>query len=275
MSIPESRQKRPNPYYPAFDLLLAKLLAAEQTLSVSEAVFCHASEMENEWLPRIPEREMPGMMADICDHRIPDCVKYIPSLRMSEQETHYLMRAVRDFRIQSYLWAITRAFEAFREFVESIENDLLSAVDTDADRKPPASNGGTKQKTSSRFIRALKRIRQTAPSLVDCETKNTRKIELQQWIRVAEKVRDAVAHNEGVLRAAVYEKYRTSNLERHFPGELEPGIGYVLKPTPENVTKTIRTLREYGVAIYKAISGAKGFPASLVGKDGEITTWQR
>lgn len=126
-----------------------------------------------------------------------------------------------------------------------------------------------------RFDAMLKRVRGAAPALAACEKENARKIPLQQWIRVAAQVRHAVAHNEGVLGIVDYEKYRSSGLEKHFLGELEDDTGYVLKPTSETTTRAIRTFREYGVAIYRSISEARGFPATLVGPDGEIITWRR
>lgn len=274
MNQSESGKSRRNPYYPAFDLFLAKLLAAEQALSVSEAAFGHATDSPQEWLKRIPDGELLGMLADICDDSIPGYVKHIPSLRIPEQEADCLLRALRDFRTQSYLWAITRAFEAFREFVEAIDKELPDTAGADP-FEGLVLGTGTGQKGRKCFAEVLRAVRRAAPQLVECENSNVRGICLSQWIRVAAAVRHAVAHNEGVLRDADYEKYRKSGLEEHFPGEMEAHTGYVLKPTPEVAKKTIRTLREYGVAIYKFVSEAQGLPAGLAGQDGEITTWRR
>ena len=133
MSVPDTQKTRPNPFYPAFDLLLAKLLAAEQALRVSEALFESALESPDEWLAQIQKGELPGMMADICDLDIPGYVKNIPSFRWPDREKEYLLRAVRDLRSQSCLWSIARAFEHFREFVESIAKALPS--DTEGEGK--------------------------------------------------------------------------------------------------------------------------------------------
>jgi len=254
-------KKRPNPFYPAFDLLLAKLLAAEQALCVSEALFENTLESPDEWLAQIPEGELPGMLADICDLDIPGYVKNIPSFRWPDREKEYLLRAVRDLRSQSCLWSIARAFEHFREFVESIAKELPSDTEEEGKRM--------------RFDSTMKRIRNAAPDLAGCERENARRIPLRQWIRVAARVRHAVAHNEGILSPEVYERYRSSGLEKHFPGELETDTGYVLRPTLQTSAKTIRTFREYGVAIYKAVSEAHGFRATLLGPNGELTTWRR
>lgn len=273
MNAPETDHGCRNPFYPALDLLLAKLLAAEQAVGVSEAAFEHASESQDEWLARIPEGQLPGMMADICDSS-PGWVKYVPSLRLPNHETDYLVRAVRDFRTQSYLWSIARAFEHFREFVESIEAELPDGTCMSAGQGSEPI-GDADQHKKSRLELALRRVRHIAPALVDCERTNARKIQLQQWIAVAEAVRNAVAHNEGILTEEAYERYSSSGLRKHFPGELEEGAGYVLKPTSETTAKTIRTFREYGVAIYRLVSEAQDLPARLVGQDGEITTWRR
>lgn len=274
MSRSASEQNLENPYYAAFDLLLAKLLAADQAVAVSEAAFVYATESPEEWLEQIPDGSVCSMLADICDGSIPGYVKHIPSLREPDKEADFLLRAVRDFRTQSYLWAIARAFEAFREFVGAIEKDLPNTGDTEACRGLKTSAEDPKDKPPS-FDAALKNVRRAAPLLHTCEEQNARGIHLPQWIRLVAAVRHAVAHNDGVLSDVYYKKYRDSGLESHFPGELELDTGYVLKPTPEVVKKTIRTLREYGVAIYKFVSEARDLPARLVGQDGEITTWRR
>jgi len=271
MNAPESRQKQANPYYPAFDLFLAQLLATEQALRLSEAVFCQASDSTNDWLAQIPKAEMPAMMADICDEKI---LKYKPSFREAYRTADFLIVAVRNLQTQSYLWAIARGFERFREFAVSIANNLENTPEADAVGDPTSADE-TENVTPSGFDAALKRIRKIAPSLSHCEKQNACSIQLQQWICVVEQVRHAVAHNEGVLSEETYKAYCTSSLEQHFPGKLEPSTGYVLMPTAETAARVLRTLREYGLAIYKTISEAKGLPATLVGRDGEITTWNR
>ena len=47
---PGAEEKLQNPYYLAFDHLLAKLLAADQALNVSEAAFGYATESPDVWL---------------------------------------------------------------------------------------------------------------------------------------------------------------------------------------------------------------------------------
>lgn len=272
MSRSTSEQNLENPYYPAFDLLLAKLLAADLALAVSEAVFGYATESPEEWLKRILDGRACSMLADICDG--PGFVKHIPSLREPDKESDFLLRAVRDLRMQSCSWAIARAFEAFREFVGAIEKELPNTSDTEASQGLKTSAEDPKDKPPS-FDAALKNVRRAAPLLRTCEERNARGIHLPQWIRLVAAVRHAVAHNDGVLSDVHYKKYRDSGLESHFPGDLETDTGYVLKPTPEVVQKTIRTLREYGVAIYKFVSEARDLPARLVGQNGEITTWRK
>jgi len=274
MSTPKSEERRPNPFYPAFDLLLAKLLAVDQALNVSEAALRPATESSDEWQKRIPQEPIRYMLADICDDREPGYVKLIPSVRVPDKETELLLRTARDFMTQSYLWGITRSSEAFREFAESIVKKL-PADDEEATAQDPGPVKKKEENRRMRFDSALKRIRDAAPTLVACERANARSIPLQQWIRVAAQVRHAVAHNEGILEQESYEKSRLSGLEKYFPGDLEDDTGYVLKPTPETTVKAIQTFREYGVAIYKAVSDALGFPATILGLNGEITTWRR
>ena len=278
MSTRETVKKRPNPFYPAFDVLLAKLLAAEQALRVSEALFENALESLDEWLAQIPGGELPGMLANICDSRIPGYVTNIPSFRWPDREEDNLLRAVRDLRSQSCLWSIARAFEHFREFVDAVDGILPRDKGTCLRHLPTciARLVSRRRRAKVRGLEAtLKRVRDAAPALEACEKANARSIQLQQWIRLAAHVRHAVAHNDGILRSEKHEKYRSSGLEKHFPGELETDVGYVLMPTAEATMKAIRTFREYGVAIYKTISEAHGFPATLLGPNGDLTTWRR
>ena len=274
MRYPERQENRKNPYYPAFDLLLAKLLAAEQALNVSEAAFGYASDSPAEWLGRIPDGRVCSILADICDDSISGYVKHVPSLREPDEETDFLLRAVRDFRTSSYLWVIARSFEAFREFVETIDVELPNATGSRGDRRVGSDDCSAEEKRTC-FDDALRRVRRAAPLLAKCETQNARGIHLPQWISVVEVVRHAVAHSDGVLSDDEYKKYCSSGLERNFPGELQEDVGYVLKLTPDVAMKTIRTLREYALAIYKAVSEAMDLPAVIYDHDRGITTWRR
>lgn len=60
MSQPERPEKRKNPYYPAFDLLLAKLLAAEEALHVAKAPFADEDVSSAEWATRGVESGLLG-----------------------------------------------------------------------------------------------------------------------------------------------------------------------------------------------------------------------
>ena len=278
MKTPGTEQVPLNPYYPAFDLLLAKLLAAEQAFHVSEAVFENATNLQDEWLAQIQGGELPGMIADICDQRNPGFVQHIPSFRWPNREKDYLLRALRDFRTQSHLWSIARAFEHFREFVEAVVRTLPQPdIACPCQLHAPISHlvPRNKSKAIRRFNTMLKRIREAAPALIACEKTNARSISLQQWIGVTAQVRHAVAHNDGILPPEIYERYRSSGLEKYFPGELEADTGYVLKPTVKTTATAIRTFRDYGVTIYKTVSEVHDLSPTLLGPNGEITTWQR
>lgn len=275
----EQTGPRKNPYYSAFDLLLAKLRAAEEALHVAKAAFADENFASAEWATRAEDRPFPsGWLADICDDRMPDHVKHVHSLRDTDMSKDSLLRAARDFRTSSYLWVIARSFEAFREFVEAIAHGLpdqeeplayhlLACVVRLASRRP--------KRAKRKFDAALKRVRKAAPLLKRCETRNSRGIHLAQWIRVVAAVRHAVAHNEGILRDFEFEKYRTSNLESEFPGSREDEVGYVLAPTHDVALKTIQRLREYALVIYKAVSEAANLPTLIYDHEKGITTWRR
>lgn len=275
----EQTEPRKNPYYPAFDLLLAKLLAAEEALHVAKAAFADENFASAEWATHAKDRPFPsGWLADICDDRMPRYVKHVLSLRDTDVSKDSLLRAARDFRTSSYLWVIARSFEAFREFVEAISYGLpdqeepvayhlLAPVVRLASRRP--------KRAKHEFDAALKRVRKAAPLLKRCETRNSRGIHLAQWIRVAAAVRHAVAHNEGILRDSEFEKYRSSNLESEFPGSHEDEVGYVLAPTHDVALKTIQRLREYALVIYNAVSEAANLPTLIYDHEKGITAWHR
>ena len=264
----EQMGPRKNPYYPAFDLLLAKLVAAEEALHVAKAAFADENFTSAEWTTRTEDRSFPsGWLADICDDRMPGSVKYVPSLRHTDVSKDSFLRAVRDFRTSSYLWVIARSFEAFREFVEAIVQGLPNREEPLVSRRP--------KRDESKFDAELKRIRKAAPLLKKCETRNSQGIHLAQWIRVVAAVRNAVAHNEGILRNSEFKKYRSSNLENEFPGSHEDEVGYVLVPTHDVALKTIERLREYALLIYKAVSEAADLPVLIYDHEKGITTWRR
>jgi len=275
----EQTGPRKNPYYPAFDLLLAKLVAAEEALHVAKAAFADENFASAEWTTRAEDRSFPsGWLADICDDRMPGSVKHVPSLRDTDVSKDSFLRAARDFRTSSYLCVIARSFEAFREFVEAIAQGLpnqeeplvyhlLACVVRFVPRRL--------KRDKSKFDAELKRIRKAAPLLKRCETRNSRGINLTQWISVVAAVRNAVAHNEGILRNSEFKKYRSSNLENEFPGSHEDEVGYVLVPTHDVALKTIERLREYALVIYKAVSEAADLPVLIYDHEKGITTWRR
>jgi len=124
VSAPETQNTPPNPFFSAFDLLLAKLVAAEQALRVSEATFEHASDLPDEWQAEASDGGFPDMIADICDTSNPGYVVYRMSFRWPEREREHLLRDIANFRTQACLWSIACAFEHFREFVEAVEGSL-------------------------------------------------------------------------------------------------------------------------------------------------------
>lgn len=275
----EQTGPRKNPYYPAFDLLLAKLLAAEKALHVAKAAFADENFASAERATRTEDRPFPsGWLADICDDRMPGYVKHVHSLRDTDVSKDSLLRAARDFRTSSYLWVIARSFEAFREFVEAVDHDLPDSIESGSGCCTESGTVLTDEKrtrTEGGFDEALKRLRKAGPLLERCEKQNARGINLAQWISVVAAVRNAVAHNEGILRDFVFEKYRSSSLEKEFPGNHEDKVGYVLTPTYDVTLKTIQRLREYALAIYKAVSEEAKLPTLIYDHEKGMTTWRR
>ncbi len=275
----EQTRPRNNPYYPAFDLLLAKLLATEKAAYVAKAAFADETFASAELTTRAKDQPfLSGWLADICEDRMPGYVRYVPSLRDTDASEGSSLHAARNFRTSSYLWAIARSFEAFREFVEAIAHSLPDQEEPFACHllaRAVRLVSSRPKHTKHGFDTALKRVRKAAPLLKRCEIKNSQGIHLAQWIRVVAAVRHAVAHNEGILRDFEFEKYRSSNLESEFPGSHEAEVGYVLAPTHDVALKTIERLREYAVLIYKAVSEAANLPTPIYEHEKGITTWHR
>lgn len=275
-SEPVERAELPeNAYYSSFDLLLAKLLAAEEALHVAKAAFAEEDVSSAEWATRGVES---GWLADICDERMPGYVKFVPSFRVTDVSEESRLRAAKDLRTSFNLWTIVRSFEAFREFVRTIDSCLADPRRPEVDRLSSLAAcflSRKRKRAERRFDAALKRVRKAAPLLKRCETRNARGIHLAQWIRVVAVVRNAAAHNEGILKYDEYKKYRSSNLEKEFPGDLEDDVGYVLKPTPDVALNTINQLREYALVIYKAVSEAADLPVLIYHHGKGITTWRR
>jgi hypothetical protein len=275
----EQKERPKNPYYRAFDLLLAKLLAAEEALHLAKAAFADENVSSAEWATRVEDRPfLSGWLADICDERIPGSVKHVPSLRVTDVSEESLLRAAQDLKTQSNLWAIARSFEAFREFVRTIDSCLADPRRPEVDRLCSLAArflSRKRKRAERRFDAALKRVRKAAPLLKRCETRNARGIHLAQWICVVAVVRNAVAHNEGILTVDKYKKYRSSNLEKEFPGDLDDELGYVLTPGADVTLKTIQRLREYALVIYKTVSEAASLPTLIYDNEKGITTWRR
>ena len=277
--LAKQRGSRKNPYYPAFDLLLAKLMATEKAVHVATAAFTDEEFASPELATHAKDQPFSsGWLSDVCEDVMSGYVRYVPSLRDMDSSKGSCLHAAQNFRTSSYLWAIARSFEAFREFVEAIAHrlpdheehlakHLLARTARLVLRRPKRAKRG--------FDAALKRVRKAAPLLKRCEMQNSRAIHLAQWIHLVAVVRHAVAHNEGILKNYEFEKYRSSNLESEFPGSYEDEVGYVLAPTDGVALKTIQRLREYALVIYKAVSTAADLPILIYEHEKGITTWDR
>ena len=88
-------------------------------------------------------------------------------------------------------------------------------------------------------------------------------------------VRNAVVHGDAIISEHWFRKLRSSNLEKEYAGTHIPGIGYTLDFREEPVQEAIQRLREYGLAIYKAVSDKGEYSVLLYNHDEGITEWKR
>jgi hypothetical protein len=273
-----------NPYYPAFDLLLAQLLAHEEVLALAESVLATGTPH-----PTIPtkalgdsgDRRFPGFVADICESQEGRYVRLLPTFRVSDASSDVRPRVLR----RCCNWIVRDSYESFQEYAIAIDVRLSEAAPAGGSRLPATpcrlrwGRKGCTCPTSGRrddLKAALTRIRKAAPALGVCEIRNAREVNLQIWLAVFAGVRNAIAHSSGGI--VVPEKLRRLDmvvLDQHFPGTHISEMGYAIEMTPDAARDVIERLREYGLAVYMVASAATGCKAHLLGPDGALTEWRR
>jgi len=273
-----------NPYYPAFDLLLAKLLAHEEVLKVMPLMVPSDGEGATELAargkgPDLISDQFDGSLADICEMRNDGYVRYFPTFRFSHATIEAQLHVNQVFRKRCYGWIVAQSFESFREFAEEIDRGI---------RRPqpmwrrilnhvwpwaPRARMRTRHRRDLKSV--LKRIRNAAPAIQKCENRNSRGMNLGSYIRMLSGVRHAIVHCEGVIAPTKWRKLKTGGRKVRFPGSETSDASYVLDITPNAAHNTIARLREYGLVIYKAVSEAAGCPVTLYDSDKGMTVWRR
>lgn len=283
---PETEEsKQDNPYYPAFDLLLAKLLAHEEVLRIVPRMISSDGECVVEPTASATDGDvtadsLQGFVADICEMRRGGLVRSFPTLRFPKTAKEARSHVNQVFRRRCYGWIVAQAFESFREFVEEIDRQLPAREVPRRHYNPTGLLGRMLKGRARRRMRhnikdSLKRIREAVPELGNCETHNSRGVNLCSWFVVLTAVRNAVAHADSIIEPSKLRKLDAALLTAHFPGESDAEAGYVLNLTPDVARDTITRLREYSLAVYKAVSAAAKCPVTLYDPDEGMTIWGR
>lgn len=275
-TTPETKAiKKDNPFYPAFDLLLAKLKSHEELIQIAKSRF---SITVTDDATTVNDGNFSDLFADISDMRIPDFVKHVPTFRILQGSPDARDEADRNLQTRCYLWIIAEAFECFREFVETIDHCITNLSEPASHRlcirvyrKIPFT--GKRKRNQQGFWYSIKRVRKATPSLRDCEVRNSRDLDLLQWISNLSAVRNAVAHNLGIVDTRRYKKLKSSGFEKEYAGHADPDVGYVLTPTAATAWKVIRTVREYALAIYRAVSDTADVPTPIYDHERGMTVW--
>jgi len=273
-----------NPHYPAFDLLLARLLAHEEVLGLLAQMIPSDGESAARfaaWRADTHPTANPlqGCVADICEMQKGGFVRWFPTLRYPKRTKEARLHVNRTFRRRCCGWIVAETYESFREFAQEVDPATLmpqSAWKRLVEHVRVCGPLPCKRTRNRRDLKhVLKRIRKTAPALRDCENLNSRGVELSSWLRVLADVRNAVVHNGEIIAERRYRRLKSAGLDRFFPGEHIADEGYVLDLTPEVAQDSIERVREYGLAIYKAVSAAAEYPVTLYDPDKGMTVWRR
>jgi len=268
-----------NPYYPAFDLLLAQLLAHEEVLDIVTRTITSdgedAAELE---APGVEARadQFRGFIADICEMRQDGVVRAFPTLRFPKAAKEARSHVKQTFRRRCYGWIVAQAYESFREFADEVDRRISEKQERMVCQPEHASTAI--EPTSSRdrwreLKEVIRRVREAAPALRECEERNSRRVNLGSWLRTLAGVRHAIVHSEGVIRPEEWQKLNTGGPKARFPGSETSDGRYVLDITPDAAQDTVERLREYGLAIYKAVSEAAECPVTLYDANEGMTVW--
>lgn len=272
-----------NPFYGAFDLLFAQLLAHEEVLAHAERALASVEQApvvvpEAELEPR--SGRFPGFVADICTLEEKRYVRLLPTFRIPERSEAARRNAIARLRRRWCNLVVAESFESFRVFAVAVETELIRAV-APSDLNKCEHSLRSQKEVAARPPRddvktTLQRIRKTAPSLIACERINARRHNLQEWVAVVAAARHAIAHGDGgIVSPRKLEHVNQALLEKTFPGTHISGVGYMIELVPDAARDVIDGLREYGLAVYKAASEAVGAEARIIGPDGIITEWRR
>jgi len=279
----EALKRIENPYYPAFDLLLAQLLAHEEVLKIVPRMIPSDGEGATEPAalaigPDLMSDQFDGFVADICEMRNDGYVRHFPTFRFSHAMREARLHVNQAFQRRCYWWIVAQSFESFREFAEEIDR-MISGKQQEAACMPKDASMAIAPISSHKRWPKLKevhrRIREAAPALRECEERNSRRVNLGSWLGTLAGVRHALVHSEGVIRPEEWQKLKRGGRKVRFPGSETSDASYVLDITPDAAHNTIARLREYGLVIYKAVSEAAGCHVTLYGSDKGMIVWLR
>ena len=273
-----------NPYYPAFDLLLAQLLAHEEILKIVPRIVSSVSEGTTKSAtvaigPDPMSDQSDGLVANICEMRNDGYVGYFPTFRFSHSTSETQSHVNQAFQRRCFGWIMAQSFESFRKFAEETDRripkhqSLWRRILGHMQLRVPETLTRRSHRSDLRSV--VKRIRKATPALQKCENRNARGINLGSWLRMLSGMRHAIVHCEGIIAPTKWRKLKSGGRKMRPPGIEAADGSYVLDMTYTAVRDIIHLLREYSLVIYKAVSEATECPVTLYDSDKGMTVWLR
>lgn len=210
--------------------------------------------------------------------------KYYPSGKfVSEGEEYFELIHV--LLAREYAWTVSQAYEAFEKYLKDISAVLLLAnqnlADTNKIEKFKADKKSTNLSINNilfwrkyieyhckKVTSILKLLRKISPKISEGESKNNRKIELNEWLLVVEEIRHSATHSDFLIkkdRMKHWSKQKRELLKKHFPGN-EEEQGYRLNLASNNAKFCLELFSEYSFQIFKFLSKDKGYNWNILKK---------
>jgi hypothetical protein len=187
---------------------------------------------------------------------------------------------------RSALWAVTQAYEAFETFVKDLAACYLYNNQDQVQLKKIRKHMNILKKNNydpknldywQSFVRLAYRktedllgyFRILSSEVEEFEKKNNRAFDLTEWYAVVAEARHAATHSNGIIKRLRTEGWiseRLKLLERFISG-VEVDSGYRMNPTFEETNQNLVIFSEYGFALFKALSKAKGYDWNILKKD--------
>jgi hypothetical protein len=186
------------------------------------------------------------------------------------------------------VWTVAHGYESFNTFVNEIAASYLVTHNTTVDKKmlkqideyncrvskiqPNEFSYWRAYATFIHFKGALNLLRRidSKQEIKKIENHNNRKINLAEWINIANFVRNATVHEYAIIPISKIKKWPKKKLDMlnsYFPGVYKEN-GYVLQLKVKHAQAAIQIFAEYAYIIFRSLSLLHGYKCEFT--DNEI-----